>query len=114
MKKNKIIPLILSLAMGLSACGGSNSGTDAKTTGEGVGKGNKGDITATVDFDGDKIKSIETVHSETEGLGDQAIEKLTDEVVANNSVKVDTVSGATNSSVGFLEAVTAAIAWKRC
>ena len=110
MKKNKIIPLILSLAMGLSACGGCNRGTDGKTTGEGVGKGNKGDITATVDFDGDKIKSIETVHSETEGLGDQAIEKLTDEVVANNSVKVDTVSGATNSSVGFLEAVTAAIA----
>ena len=110
MKKNKIIPLILSLAMGLSACGSSNSGKDAKETGEGVGKGYKGDITATVDFDGDKIKSIETVHNETEGLGDQAIEKLTDEIVSNNSVKVDTISGATNSSVGFLEAVTAAIA----
>ena len=108
MKKNKIIPLILSLAMGLSACGGSN-GEDAKTTGEGVGKGHKGEITATVDFDGDKIKSIETVHNETEGLGDNAIDKLTDEVVANNSVKVDSVSGATYSSVGFLEAVTAAI-----
>ncbi|WP_297281556.1 flavocytochrome c [uncultured Anaerococcus sp.] len=108
MKKSKIIPLMLSLAMGLSACG-SSSDTDAKTSGEGTGKGHKGDITATVDFDGDNIKSIETVHNETEGLGDKAIDKLTDEMVENNTVKVDTVSGATYSSVGFIEAVTAAI-----
>lgn len=99
---------MLSLAMGLSACG-SSSDTDAKTSGEGTGKGHKGDITATVDFDGDNIKSIETVHNETEGLGDKAIDKLTDEMVENNTVKVDTVSGATYSSVGFIEAVTAAI-----
>ena len=108
MKKSKIIPLMLSLAMGLSACGSSND-TDAKTSGEGTGKGHKGDITATVDFDGDNIKSIEAVHNETEGLGDKAIDKLTDEMVENNTVKVDTVSGATYSSAGFIEAVTAAI-----
>ena len=99
---------MLSLAMGLSACGSSND-TDAKTSGEGTGKGHKGDITATVDFDGDNIKSIEAVHNETEGLGDKAIDKLTDEMVENNTVKVDTVSGATYSSAGFIEAVTAAI-----
>lgn len=107
MKKNKIIPIVLSMALALSACG--SNGSNAKESGKGQAEGHKGEVIATVNFDGDTIKSIETVHNETEGLGDQAIEKLTKEMVDNNTVKVDAISGATNSSIAFIKAVNDAI-----
>ena len=107
MKKNKIIPIVLSMALALSACG--SNGSNAKESGKGQAEGHKGEVIATVNFDGDNIKSIETVHNETEGLGDQAIEKLTKEMVDNNTVKVDAISGATNSSIAFIKAVNDAI-----
>lgn len=107
MKRNKIIPIVLSMALALSACG--SNGSNAKESGKGQAEGHKGEVIATVNFDGDTIKSIETVHNETEGLGDQAIEKLTKEMVDNNTVKVDAISGATNSSIAFIKAVNDAI-----
>ena len=107
MKKNKIIPIVLSMALALSACG--SNGSNAKESGKGQAEGHKGEVIATVNFDGDTIKSIETVHNETEGLGDQAIEKLTKEMVDNNTVKVDAISGATKSSIAFIKAVSDAI-----
>ena len=76
---------------------------------EGKAKGYKGDVIAKVTFDGDKIASIETDHGETEGLGADAIEKLIPEMVDNQTVNVDTVSGATFSSTALIEAVSAAI-----
>ena len=107
MKKNKIMPIVLSMALALSACG--SNGSNAKESGKGQAEGHKGEVIATVNFDGDTIKSIETVHNETEGLGDQAIEKLTKEMVDNNTVKVDAISGATKSSIAFIKAVSDAI-----
>ena len=107
MRKIKIMPIVLSMALALSACG--SNGSNAKESGKGQAEGHKGEVIATVNFDGDTIKSIETVHNETEGLGDQAIEKLTKEMVDNNTVKVDAISGATNSSIAFIKAVNDAI-----
>nr|WP_072536463.1 flavocytochrome c [Anaerococcus mediterraneensis] len=119
MKKNKALALLLSMTMFLSACGSqsnkdaSDKGTDqtasAQTTGEGVAAGMNGDLKAVVTFDGDKITKIDLEHEETEGLGDKAADKLVDEIVANNSINVDTVSGATVTSTALIEAVKAAI-----
>ena len=137
MKYKKILPYILSFSMLLTACGGNGADnkpaeekteteqteveekettetSDSKETAsgdtfEGKAKGYKGDVVAKVTFDGDKIVSIETDHGETEGLGADAIEKLIPEMVDNQTVNVDTVSGATFSSTALIEAVSAAI-----
>ena len=122
MNKSKTLALLLSMSMLFAACGGAKTdnnkadGNDTKVeeatgkkTGEGTAKGNNGDLKAVVTFDGDKIAKIDLTHEETEGLGDKAADKLVDEIIANNSVSVDTVSGATMTSKAVIEAVKAAI-----
>lgn len=123
MNKSKTLALLLSMSMLFSACGGAktdNKAEDAKEetkveeatgekTGEGTAAGNNGDVKAVVAFDGDKISKIDLTHEETEGLGDKAADKLVEEIIANNSVNVDTVSGATVTSTAVIEAVKAAI-----
>jgi fumarate reductase flavoprotein subunit len=57
-----------------------------------------------------RIDSVEVVeHSETEGIAGTAIEKVPERVVDEQSVAVDTVSGATDTSDGILTAVRQAI-----
>ena len=123
MNKKKTLALLLSMSMLFSACGGAktdNKAEDTKeetkveeaageATGEGTAKGHNGDLKAVVTFDGDKISKIDLEHEETEGLGDKAADSLVEKIVANNSVNVDTVSGATVTSVAVIDAVKAAI-----
>lgn len=111
------------MSMLFSACGGAktdNKAEDQKeetkveeatgeATGEGTAKGHNGDIKAVVTFEGDKIAKIDLEHEETEGLGDKAADSLVEKIVANDSVNVDTVSGATVTSTALIEAVKAAI-----
>ncbi len=122
MNKSKTLALLLSMSLLFSACGSAkteNKAEDSKdakveettgeATGEGTAAGNNGDVKAVVTFDGDKISKIDLTHEETEGLGDKAADKLVDEIVANNSVSVDNVTGATVTSTAVIEAVKAAI-----
>lgn len=55
------------------------------------------------------MKAIEAEHKETETLGGVAIESLSEDMIANQTVKIDAVSGATLSSDGFIAAVIAAL-----
>jgi fumarate reductase flavoprotein subunit len=56
------------------------------------------------------IESIEVVsHTETQGVSDAALEDMPTRIIENQSVAVDTVSGATYTSNGIIEAVTLAI-----
>ena len=122
MKKNKILPILLSAAMLFTACGNNTAdnkdGAKEETAKEENTKaesfkateaGHNGDIEATVNFEGDKIASIDLVHKETEGLGDEAADKIVKEIVDKQSINVDTVSGATVTSTALIEAVRAAI-----
>ena len=118
MNKSKTLALLLSMTMLFSACGSaktdnkagdSKEATVGEATGEGTAAGHNGDLKAVVTFDGDKIAKIDLTHKETEGLGDKAADKLVEEIVANNSVSVDTVTGATVTSTAVIEAVKAAI-----
>ena len=122
MKKYKILPYILSMSLIFSACGADNTGqgkedTSTETTVseqatdenekveekekqetdenafEGKAKGYNGDVIAHVSFDGDKIKDIKVDHEETEGLGAAAIDKMLPQIVENQSVNIDSVSG---------------------
>ena len=76
----------------------------------GHGKGRAGDIEVTVTVTGDKIESI-TVgkNGETVGVKDLAFVGLRDEILSNQSLGVDSVSGATMTSNGFIAAVTDAL-----
>lgn len=103
MKKNKFLSVLLSASMLLTACAGGGDSA------QGSAKGNNGDIEATVNFKGDKIDSIDLVHNETEGLGDQAAVTIVDKIIQGQTVDVDAVSGATNTSEAVIAAVTSAI-----
>lgn len=72
----------------------------------GVGKGNNGIIIVEVVFDEQKITSIEVKdHSETPGISDVPIERIPRQVVEYQSLKIDAISGATNTSIAILEGI---------
>ncbi len=63
-------------------------------------------VPVTVEFTADAIKSIKVgPNKETPGIGTTAIEKLPDQIVSNQSLGVDVISGATKSSNAILAAV---------
>ena len=73
-------------------------------------QGNNGDVTVEVTFDADAITGVAvTAHAETPGLSDGAIEQIPAAIVAQQSLAVDTVSGATNTSKAILAAVADAV-----
>jgi len=77
---------------------------------EGTGKGNNGDIKVEMKVAGGKIASITVLeHGETQGIVDAALERIPQAIVDTQSIAVDTVSGATNSSKGIIEAVRSCI-----
>ena len=76
----------------------------------GHGKGRAGDIEVSVTVTSDRIEKIEVgKNGETVGVKDLAFVGLRDEILANQSLGVDSVSGATMTSNGFINAVTDAL-----
>ncbi len=108
----RIVASILSifLVLSLVACTSSNStefkpGTYTATT-----KGYMGDVVVEVELTTDMISRVEVVsHEETEDIGGVAAKKITEEIVATQSIQVDTVSGATVTSEAVIQAVTDAL-----
>lgn len=74
-------------------------------------QGNNGPVTVSVTFSADAITDVTVVeHSETAGLSDRPIAEIPAAIVENQSLAVDTVSGATNSSNAILTAVADCVA----
>lgn len=68
-------------------------------------------MTVSVTFSADAITDVTVVeHSETAGLSDRPIAEIPAVIVENQSLAVDTVSGATNSSNAILTAVADCVA----
>ena len=133
MKNNRltrVLALLLCLGLALAAAGCSGSETPAEETpageeqasqpaetgamtpGEyyGVGQGRGGAIVLKVTVSEDSIDAIEVVsHKETHNTGSVPLETYPELIVANNSLAVDNVSGATITSAAFLSAVRDAI-----
>ncbi|MDR2543321.1 MAG: FMN-binding protein [Treponema sp.] len=77
---------------------------------EGTAQGYRGPITVQVRMNGNDITEIVVLDSvEDRFVGANAIEELADLVVLYNTTDLDVISGATESSRGFLEAVDNAI-----
>lgn len=70
-------------------------------------KGNNGDVTVEVVFSDTAIVSVQvTNHKETEGIYEKAVDEIPQAIVGGQTLKVDTVSGATHTSNAIIEAVT--------
>ncbi len=106
--KKRVFATLLALSM--AGCSTSAGSSSVAGTYEGVGAGRNGDIKVEVTLDDSgAMTAIEvTEQSETEGVGTPAFD-LTETMVANNTVNVDAVTGATLSSNGLIEAVTNAL-----
>lgn len=73
-------------------------------------QGNNGPVKVEVVFTEKSIESVKvTEHSETSGISDAAIERIPTQIVESQSLNIDTVSGATNSSKAILNAVADAV-----
>lgn len=98
---------VFSLFVGLPevASAAVNDGTYVVET-----KGMFDGLKVSVTFAGGKIAEVQVVeHSETPGISDLPIEKIPAEIAARNSVNVDSISGATKTSQGIVQAVRQAI-----
>ena len=77
---------------------------------EGTGQGYRGPVTVQVRLNGADITEIVVLDSvEDRFVGGEAMEELIDLVIMYNSTDIDAISGATETSRGFLEAVENAI-----
>jgi fumarate reductase flavoprotein subunit len=96
---------------------GSGDGPGRQTAGfyrpgtyTGYGIGQRGEIAVSVEVDSRNIVSIEIIRTrEDPFVGRPAMEALSDTVLEENTTGIDIVSGATMSSLGFLEAMEDAL-----
>lgn len=73
-------------------------------------KGMYNGLKLSVTFTNGKITEVKVLeHQETAGISDLPIAKIPAEIVANNSVNIDTIAGATRTSAGILDGVKQAI-----
>ncbi|MCL2558896.1 MAG: flavocytochrome c [Turicibacter sp.] len=93
------------------ACDNDNGNEEAgASTYEGVGEGFGGNVYATVTIEDGIIIDIEVdVANETEGFRELAADQIPDLVIEHQSIEVDAVTGATETSDGIIEAITAAL-----
>ena len=125
MKRTLSLLLVFVMVLGLAACGGNTAqettaaataaseeaGIYTPGTYTGTAAGKNGDVKVEVTFSANAIDSVKVVeHSETAGISDGAIENIPAAIVENQSLAVDTVSGATITSDAILKAVADAVA----
>ena len=110
MKKVIVLTMVLLISFALIGCG--RAGLDLEDgTYTGIGDGYGGEIEVEVTVEGGEIVSVDILdHSESEGTADPAIDEVPEQVVEAQDYNVDTVSGATRSSEGIMEAVENALA----
>ncbi len=101
--------LTATMSMALVGCGSSGPEyVDGNY--EGKAQGAMSEISLSVDVQDGKIAGINILdHDETEGISDPAFDQVPDAIVEKNSTDVDTVSGATGTSEGIMNAVDTAL-----
>lgn len=107
----KIISAFLASMLLLGSIGGAAM-AEGMTPGtyEAAAQGFHGDVKLSVTVDAEKITAIDILeHSETEGIGAAALPKLVEAVLANQTIGVDSIAGATVTSEAFKAAMTDAL-----
>ena len=109
MKKVVAILLGLTLLLGLGTTAGA-AGTYTPGTYSGAAMGKGGDVCVDVTFSENAIEAVTiTSHAETPGISDPAIEEIPAEIVAYQSLGVDTITGCTITCDAILDAVAQAV-----
>ncbi|MCC8102437.1 MAG: FAD-binding protein [Clostridiales bacterium] len=111
------VMLAFSLALGISVQATESAevqddSTTAYTAGtyQGSAGGRGGDITVEVTLSDSAIEAIEIVeHQETPGISDLPLSRIPEEIIQYQSLDVDTISGATLTSNGIINAVADAL-----
>ncbi len=119
MKRILSVLLVLMLLLGITGCGQAQAPDSTNKqpqevkldgTYEGAGIGRGGNIVVELTISDNKISGIDVKeHHESEGLS-EAMNIMTEAMIATNSIDVDAVSGATLTSAGFRTAVKDAFA----
>ncbi len=107
MKKRIFTIIIIMALLMLSSC----SKTKRAGTYEGIGNGRNGNVRVSVTIDSEgNISEIELIDfTENRVFVDASFDKLKNDIISKNNIKVDTVSGATETSNAILEAIEKAI-----
>lgn len=99
----KILTLALAACMLLGAAASAETYTASA-------KGLNGDVTVSVSVEDGAVTTIDVTESaETAGLGDVAMEKIIEKIIAGQTLAVDSIAGATFSSKAVLTAVEACL-----
>ena len=103
-KMKKILSLMLMLAM-LCMATGAMADTFAAEA-----QGNNGPVKVEVDVQDDAVTAVRvTEHKETAGIADAPIEKIPAAIVETQSLNIDVIASATNTSNAILNAAAAAL-----
>lgn len=109
MKKGLKLAMVLCLVLSLmlpTAALAYTAGTYTAT-----GSGNNGEVAVEVVLTESAIESVKvTAHQETAGISDPAIDRIPAAIVEGQTLAVDAVAGATNTSKAILAAAEACIA----
>lgn len=109
-KKISFLLIIILSLTAITGCGASTAAQLKDGVFSGVGQGHNAEIHVEVTVTDGEIQGIEVVsHKETPVLSDSIFGELKDMMVEHNSINMDTVSGATITSVGFRSAVKNAL-----
>lgn len=121
---NKFIAIILGilLAISMAACAPTgDNGQQAPPEEEQPSKmspgkytaafrGYKSEIEVETEVDTEKIINVTVVeHNETDGIGTHAVNRIPGSIVENQSIRVDTISGATTTSYAIINSVRDAL-----
>lgn len=106
-KKITSILLMFVLLLSIAGCNANKGGQTYKPgTYTSTAKGKNGDVKVEVTLTQSEIKSVKVLEqNETQGVATPALENIANEIVKNQTLKVDVVSGATMTSNAILEAV---------
>lgn len=104
------IMMVLVLVFTMTACGSENVSDDT-TTVIGVGNGKHGEIKVEVTFANGGITEVKVLEQkENKVLSEPVYTQLKEKVMQTNGVEVDVISGSSETSKGYLEAIADAIA----
>ena len=109
-KVKRVLAAAMTIVMIGALVGCKNSSAEGGNTYKKEVDGHNGKIVLEVKVEGENITDISVVeHSETVGISDEAINGIPKQIVENQSLAIDTISGATVSSNAILKGVEEAL-----
>ena len=110
MKMNRILSVLLALALLLGCAGASAQPALQDGVFAGAAMGMGGELSVEVTVENGALTAVEvTTHKETPGISDPALAQLPAAILAAQSTDVDNISGATITSKAIKGAVEAAL-----